>query len=121
VRPAVLVLVLLSSCKDDDDLTPELGARCQDSAMCASLCLPPSETVPEGLCTRACESDDDCPATAACAPAVGVQVCLFACRDDRDCDLLEAGSEGGRWSCQDIERSGSAGTDGGSVLVCLGE
>jgi hypothetical protein len=110
VRLLVVCLLFAAACKDDDDLTPELGSPCSQSDECASLCLGPSATAPGGLCTRRCATHDDCPATAVCATAVEMGVCLFACRDDRDCEFLESTADS-RWTCQAT----------GSVLACLGE
>ncbi len=117
MRLAVLLAVLAvpgGACKDDDDLTTELGLPCSDSSDCTSLCLPPSPETPNGLCTRHCTSDDECPPTAVCVARSG-GVCLYACRDGRDCDLLESGGEVG-WTCDPVEAQ-----TGGSVLACVGD
>jgi hypothetical protein len=67
------------------------------------------------MCSSSCASDGDCASGAVCAMGVN-GVCLFACRDDRDCDFLGE-HEGRAWLCQEVDPPGG---DGEPLRACLG-
>ena len=61
-----------------------------------------------------CNVDDDCARDdVVCADKEG-GVCLFLCRDDRDCDFLDPDEH--RWQCKETD----AKVGEPKVLVCRG-
>ena len=78
-----------------DDVSRAVGARCDRNVDCVDRCLGPNNEYPDGFCTLDCNDVRDCPESAECIDREG-GVCLFLCRDDRDCDFL-----GPNWVCRD--------------------
>ncbi len=109
----VVVLALLGAC-EVDEVSPELGAACGSTLDCTFLCLPDGDDFPGGFCSKTCARDDECPAAARCVDKEG-GVCLFECRDDRDCDFLQIGT-GPDWRCAEVDAM-----EEGTRFVCLGE
>ena len=112
MRCLVLVVCLsVTACAASSDVSRELGARCDDSDECDDRCLR-GDRFPDGLCSRSCDDDGDCPSGAACVDLEG-GVCLFACKDgQRSCEFL-----GPTWQCRaEAERGGDAGAE---VEVCI--
>ena len=114
LRPFPLLMALaLASC-DDERLSDELGARCVSQDDCERVCLVDGPLYPGGMCSSSCASAGDCASGAVCAMS-GNSVCLFACRDDRDCAFLGE-HEGREWLCHTVD----APAGGESLLACLG-
>jgi len=95
-----------------DGVSREVGARCERTADCADRCLAPSNDYPAGFCTLDCSSSRECPSDAECVDREG-GVCLFYCRDNRDCDFLGPG-----WTCQEANLRDDTSL---KVTVCRGE
>jgi len=111
MRALILLALLVGAC-GDDHVSRTLGARCDRPDDCADRCLAPSADYPGGLCTVDCFSSGDCPDGAQCIESEG-GVCLYACREPRDCEFLGPG-----WSCK-AEPLRSDQTQ--QVLVCRGD
>jgi len=104
------VLAGAPGCGVDSEVSRELGARCDSLDECDDRCLT-GPRFPEGMCSRDCDDDDDCPAGASCAELEG-GVCLYACRNHEGCAFLGAG-----WRClTEPERGGEPGA---GVMVCV--
>ena len=88
-----------------DDL---VGATCRDSRDCVERCERGGD-FPDGFCTIGCIDDRDCPSDTACTDTHG-RVCLFPCRDQRDCDFL-----GPRYGCREKRDPFNA-----ILFVCMG-
>jgi hypothetical protein len=101
VRAAWLLVIVLAGCKEADGISRDLGAACSSQLDCTDRCLP-SPRWPNGFCSLACDTADDCPVGADCAPTAEGRVCLFRCFDDRDCDFLEAGAGASGWACRTL-------------------
>jgi hypothetical protein len=114
LAPLFAVALLLPAGCGDDGVSAELGARCGSHADCANRCLLPSDEWPGGFCTRSCSRSEECPSGSGCADEEG-GVCLFFCRDDRECDFLGT-ADGRRWVCE--PRDGLGGPD---IQVCVGD
>jgi hypothetical protein len=102
------VLMITPACRDDDGLSRELGASCDDHADCASRCLSPA-IWPLGFCTSDCTASASCPGAAACVDTLDDgDVCLFTCEAAADCAFLGTG-----WDCVSIPSLA-----GGAAQVC---
>ena len=108
MRLAILVIAL-AACQSSD-VSRELGARCDVTADCDERCLVPGADWPGGFCTFQCETDNDCPADAACLEEEG-GVCAFSCVADPGCTFL-----GVDYACKERNARGGAG----KRLVCRG-
>jgi hypothetical protein len=104
-------LVTMAAC-GSSDVSRVLGARCNAAADCDDRCLGPSNDYPGGFCTVDCDRNLDCPSSADCADLEG-GVCLFRCRDDRDCEFLGLG-----WIC---EEENLREDQNRKILVCRGD
>lgn len=111
MRASILVGVLLVAC-GDGDVSRTLGARCERVDDCADRCLGPSNDYPDGFCSIDCSSNGDCPSDAACADLEG-GVCLFTCRDARDCSFL-----GPSWTCAEANLRSDQNM---KVMICRGD
>lgn len=109
----LLILLLLAGCTGDG-ISRAVGARCEDETQCSDRCLP-EPVYPGGFCTLDCSNDADCPGDTVCVDVEG-GVCMFLCRDERDCDFLGETAAGG-WACE--SKDPIAG--GATVLVCDGD
>jgi hypothetical protein len=92
IAMALLAFVFLGC--GGDNVSRQLGARCERTEHCDDRCLTPSNDYPGGFCSLDCNSSGDCPSDAECIDKEG-GVCLFACDDDPDCDFL-----GPDWICR---------------------
>lgn len=109
MRFAILVaLATLAACQSSD-VSRELGARCTSANDCDVRCLAGADW-PDGFCTIACETDNDCPAEAACLEEEG-GVCAFTCVTDANCAFLGTG-----YTCKERDARGGAG----KRMVCHG-
>jgi hypothetical protein len=104
-----IVGVLLVACHHDE-VSREVGARCDLSEECDERCLTSSADYPGGFCTIACSDLRQCPGDTTCADLDG-GVCLFTCASDPDCAFLGAG-----WRCTSADLRGG----GIKVMVCRG-
>jgi hypothetical protein len=111
MRSAIIAVVgvWLVACQQQD-VTREVGARCDDSLECDQRCLRAGNGYPGGFCTVACEARSECPGDTTCADREG-GVCLFECDGDDDCGFLGAG-----WRCEPADLRGG----GIKVQVCRG-
>lgn len=109
---ALLALLVLSiaSCGGGDADAPALGSSCNAPAECDGQCVT-SGDFPDGVCTRACGSDDDCPEGFSCISNSG-GICLEDCAGAAECEA----KRGAAWTC-DLE---SLEEGDGSVRVCVG-
>lgn len=98
----------LAACQSSD-VSRSLGARCERSDDCDERCLSGGDW-PEGFCTIACETDNDCPVDAACLEEEG-GVCAFSCSTDSNCAFLGPG-----YGCKERDARGGAG----KRTVCRG-
>lgn len=97
---AALVVSLVLGCGDD------IGAECRQHSDCDDRCVTGRE-FPDGMCTRTCDSDNDCPSGTSCVDERD-GICLLRCEADRDCP--------GGYECDEERRRG----DSGEVEVCIG-
>jgi hypothetical protein len=110
MRSAIIAIVgALLGCQDSD-VSREVGARCASSDECDQRCLVPSADYPDGFCTIACNTRDECPRNTTCADRES-GVCLFECARDADCAFL-----GASWKCSTADLRGG----GIKVMVCRG-
>ena len=110
MRATILVGFLLVGC-GGDDVSRTLGARCERTGDCADRCLGPSNDYPDGFCSVDCTTTGDCPGDAECVDREG-GVCLFACRDERDCSFL-----GPSWTCAEANLRSDQNT---KLKICRG-
>ncbi len=108
----MLVLLVVAGCSSDDEVSRELGARCDTSSDCDDRCLPPETDYPGGFCTVSCIATNECPSSSSCADRDG-GICLFDCADDRACAFLGAG-----WTCKETDAREQEGL---KVKVCRGD
>lgn len=106
----VLITLALVAC-NSSDVSRQVGARCDRAAECDERCLGPSGDWPGGFCSITCDTDDDCPADAACIDEDGGGVCAFACLTDRGCTFLGDG-----YVCKERDAHGLST----KVTVCRG-
>jgi hypothetical protein len=106
---ALVTAALLAACQNND-VSREVGARCEQASECDERCLSPGNDYPGGFCTIACSSRDDCPLDTTCADREG-GVCMFECTRDTDCTFLGTG-----WRCNAVDLRGG----GIKVMVCRG-
>lgn len=91
----------------DGDIDEVIGDSCSDDRDCEERCFIGGD-FPGGFCSRACSTDNDCPADTFCMSESG-GVCMFAC-PTFDCARLGPG-----WECRSESRQ-----NGGDVNVCSG-
>lgn len=89
----VLALMLAGSCSNDGDssntcrLFPDdcfdgrAGAFCESDRECRGFCCTDGANCGGGMCTYACDIDEDCPFDMGCEH----NVCFYLCDDDLDC------------------------------------
>jgi hypothetical protein len=111
MRATILVGFLLVACGGDGDVSRTLGARCEVTDDCADRCLGPSNDYPDGFCSIDCSTNGDCPSDADCVDREG-GVCLFSCRDARDCSFL-----GPNWTCAEANLRSDQNM---KVMICRG-
>ena len=111
MRTAIVLIALIAAC-NDDDVSRTLGARCDRTDDCADRCLGPNGDYPDGFCSVDCLSSGECPSDAQCVDREG-GVCLFSCREPRDCEFL-----GPKWTCKEDNDRGDPNR---KVLVCRGD
>ena len=109
VLGAVATLGTLGACQSSD-VSRAVGARCSVNSECDQRCLPPGTDYPNGFCTTACTSRNDCPNGTTCADREG-GICLFECTVETDCEFL-----GANWHCKAADLRGG----GIKVMVCAG-
>jgi hypothetical protein len=104
----IAAAVLLAACGDDDQVGDQgdlVGGPCTDSGDCQFRCEE-GDHYPDGVCTVACNIDEDCPAGTWCINREE-GICLLACEEPADC---RSG-----YSCKGEENRGT----GGDSLVCI--
>ena len=88
----------------------EMGDHCGSHDDCDDMCQT-GGSFPDGLCTRQCDGDSDCPSGWSCISR-GSGICLRDCENSDEChDRF-----GSDWNCN--EESLESGD--GSVRVCIG-
>ena len=105
-----LLALALFSC-GDDNITREVGARCDQKSDCEEICLV-GENFPGGFCSTSCFNDDDCTGDSLCVDFSEIGVCLFSCTQSTGCEFLGPG-----WECVEAQSSSSEDT----AQVCRGE
>ncbi|MBW1762054.1 MAG: hypothetical protein JRI98_08255 [Deltaproteobacteria bacterium] len=104
----VMACVTLAGCGDSS----AVGGSCTTAEDCgAGLCIV-SGSFPDGLCTPACDVDDECPEGFSCISRSG-GICLLNCTGTQECEELR----GDAWQC----REESLQQGGGNRLVCIGD
>src|SRR6266568_4858311 len=81
MRPALIVLLLVSACDRNAELLPSpdagaFGAPCSPSCASGLTCY---MQLPEGFCSKTCGSSSDCPSGAVCGSVDEITVCLPVC------------------------------------------
>jgi hypothetical protein len=84
----------------------EVGAVCSKDSDCAKRCTLLAD-FGNGMCTRPCASDPDCPKGTRCVAVEG-GICALSCRTTSDCSGF-----GQTFVCESKSQPG-----GGEVLVC---
>ena len=108
-RLVVALVAVLAACSVSSDVSREIGARCDDQDQCDDRCLT-GPRFPDGMCSRSCDDDGDCPDGASCVNLSG-GACLYACTADPGCAFLGDG-----WRCgAETERGGEPDS---MVMVC---
>lgn len=110
MRCLIVALVLSAAC-GSNDVSREIGARCDTASDCDDRCLPPSNDFPDGLCTLDCQSNGECPTDTFCVDKES-GVCLFTCNFNVDCAFL-----GPQWQCKEQNERQDQNR---KVLVCIG-
>ena len=85
VRFVIALSFALLACSDDNvgnDGT-YVGGPCTSSNQCDSVCQTGGD-FPQGLCTRACMTESDCPDGTHCIDKEG-GICELACQTSADC------------------------------------
>jgi hypothetical protein len=109
-RALTALLALLFACSVSSEVSRELGARCDDQDECDDRCLTGAR-FPDGMCSRSCDDDGDCPGGTSCVTLAG-GACLYACTSDPGCEFLGEG-----WRCRaEAERGGQPDS---TVMVCV--
>jgi hypothetical protein len=104
----VVACVMVAGCGDSG----AVGGSCTTAGDCeAGLCIV-SGSFPDGLCTPACDVDDECPEGFSCISRSG-GICLLNCTATQECEELR----GDAWQC----REESLQQGGGNRLVCIGD
>lgn len=88
------------------------GDSCATSEECESGRCEIGGSFPEGLCTRPCERDSDCPDGFTCISRSG-GICLADCTSSEECEAVR----GPAWQCREESRE----EGGGNALVCIGD
>jgi len=83
-----------------------VGAQCSTDRDCSNLCTH-SDTFGNGMCTRPCATDQDCPSGSVCVTTDN-GICAVACQTTNDCSGF-----GRAFVCDSKSRPA-----GGSVNVC---
>jgi hypothetical protein len=84
----------------------DVGAPCSADSQCEDRCFKSAEFA-DGMCSRICRVDQDCPIGSACVENGG-GFCAVSCQAPVDCSGFGAG-----WTC-----SLKADAGGGQALVC---
>ena len=102
----LLIGIFIAACGGDDvgNDGATVGGPCVDAADCESRCLVGGD-FPQGTCSLACNTDNDCPDGTFCIDAEG-GVCLLGCALPADCR--------GGYNCEGKTNRGH----GGDSLVC---
>lgn len=102
----LLIGILIAACGGDDvgNDGATVGGPCVGAGDCDFRCLVGAD-FPQGTCTVACNTDNDCPDGTFCIDSEG-GVCLLGCGLPEDCR--------GGYNCEGKENRGH----GGDSLVC---
>jgi hypothetical protein len=101
----IFAIAVLAACGDHVGNNGSLvGGPCVDSGDCQFLCQQGGE-FPQGLCTRPCLVDNDCPDGTYCIDTEG-GICMLGCDIPSDCR--------GGYNCRGRRNRGT----GGDSLVC---
>ena len=104
----MMTSVMVAGCGDSG----AVGGSCTTAEDCgADLCIV-NGSFPDGLCTPACDVDDECPEGFSCISRSG-GICLLNCTGTQECEALR----GDAWQCR--EESLQEGR--GNRLVCIGD
>jgi len=104
----MMTCVILAACGESG----AVGDSCATAEDCgASQCIV-GGSFPDGVCTPACDVDDDCPEGFSCISRSG-GICLLDCTGTQECEDLR----GAEWQC----REESLQQGGGNQLVCIGD
>ena len=79
-------------CRFEPDRCPsgEPGAECIDDRDCFGFCCTDGSNCRGGMCTYACQNNEDCPRDMACEH----DMCFFACEFDEDCAVGQSCEHG---------------------------
>jgi hypothetical protein len=106
LRPWICA-ILLAACGSGVGPNGHLvGAQCSIDRDCSVFCTHNSD-FGNGMCTRPCASDLDCPRGSVCVTPDG-GICAVSCQNDNDCSGF-----GRAFVCGGMSRA-----SGGSTLVC---
>ena len=101
----ILAITALAACSDDVGTDGGfVGGACFDSRDCRFECQRGGE-FPEGMCTVACNFDEDCPGGTFCIDTEG-GICMLGCDVPQDCRF--------GYTCRGRGNRGH----GGESLVC---
>ncbi len=104
-----LCAALATGCSDEPE--PAIGDHCTANADCPDKCQS-GGGFPDGICTKACDADSDCPSGWHCI-SKSSGICMLACADTGECTP----KFGDGWVCDD-EQSQAGKSD---VKVCIGK
>jgi hypothetical protein len=97
MRWILACVVVIAACGGDDNVSRELGARCDVSGDCDDRCLGPSNEFTDGMCSLDCDSNAVCPINSECVRVEG-GVCMFTCFNRDSCSFLGPG-----WACRQVD------------------
>ena len=103
----VVVLSSIAACGGAaGPVSQDVGATCSADSQCEDRCFKSAE-FGDGMCSRLCRGDQDCPTNSACLQ-IGSGICAVSCALPGDCSGF-----GPRWACGAKDHVGS-----GQALVC---
>ena len=103
-----MTCVIVAACGESG----AVGDSCATAEDCGTSQCIVGGSFPDGVCTPACDVDDDCPEGFSCISRSG-GICLLDCTGTQECEDLR----GAEWQC----REESLQQGGGNQLVCIGD